>query len=85
MYRWWLAPRQGREESALEVSYHLITLPSLSQVNTQALLTPYHSLALGLECPGPGKILDLGMQRLSRDLRHSPGGVALAIVSTYYS
>lgn len=51
---------QGRKRSPLAAA---ISLPKLNRANTSDLLSPPHCLALDLGQPGPGKILDLGMQR----------------------
>ena len=80
-----LAYPQARQREVCLSGYHLPTLPSSSQANALAPVTPHHSLALDLVQPGPEKRLYLGTQRKSRGPGHSAGGAVAATVGTYPS
>ena len=66
----------NRVERALHGGCHLTTLLNPSGVNTPALPTPHHILALDLGQTGPGRILNLEMQRRLVGVGYGPGGAA---------
>ena len=74
---WVMACSQAGQREVCASDYCFSLFPSPSQMNALVPLTPPHSFALDVGHVGPGKILDLGMQRQPRDPGHSPNRVTI--------